>query len=259
MAMVKKSSSRYEQKRISRLESGIRAAQHSGISSEQINQLVGKVFGETIQDTEEGSITRLDVDNYNGEVLGLEQAAVKVHRHVVLPVDTYTRFEGKRSQRFSRPVAKIFLDHPERLKQYNILRDHRFSRFMAIDIIKRAYFEKRNSNGGHEDLTPKAAHPLDLTTQGWQTLIEGHKASFTRMHEMKMHEGLSHLQATNSVFKEMDHEYRATNGQSVFGQIDVIPGQVNGANKGKYTSDFKAKERNPELKRRYYKRFQQKR
>jgi hypothetical protein len=130
---------------------------------------------------------------------------------------------------------------------------------MAIDMIKRAYFEKRNSNGGHEDLTPKAAHPLDLTTQGWQTLIEGHKASFTRMHEMKMHEGPSHLQATNSVFKEMDHEYRATNGQSVFGQIDVIPGQVNGANKGKYTSDFKAKERNPELKRRYYKRFQQKR
>ena len=44
MAMVKQSSSRYEQKRIARLESEIRAAQQSGISSDQIKQLIGKVL-----------------------------------------------------------------------------------------------------------------------------------------------------------------------------------------------------------------------
>jgi len=44
MAMVKQSSSRYEQKRISRLESVIRSAQQSGISSDQTKQIVRKIY-----------------------------------------------------------------------------------------------------------------------------------------------------------------------------------------------------------------------
>ena len=60
MAMVKQSSSRYEQKRMSRLESGIRAAQQSGISSDQIKQIVRKVYRVKKQDTEEGDVTMLD-------------------------------------------------------------------------------------------------------------------------------------------------------------------------------------------------------
>ena len=120
MAMVKQSSSRYEQKRLARLDLGIRAAQQSGISSDQAKQIVRKVYRVKKQDTEkgmpsteEGNVTRLGVDKWDGKVFDQEQEAVKVHKHVVLPVDTYEQFEGKRSQRFSRPVAKIFLDHPE--------------------------------------------------------------------------------------------------------------------------------------------------
>ena len=259
MVMVKQSSSRYEQKRMSMLESGIRAAKQSGIYAEQINQLVGRVYGERKQDTEEGSITRRDADNHNREVLDQEQQADKAHKHVVLPLDTYKQFEGRRSQRFSRPVAKLFQDHPELLERYNVLRDHRFSRFTAIDIVMKAHYEKGNNIGGHEELHPKEIYPLDLTSHGWKKFMEEHKLSFAKMHDMRMHEGLSHLQATNSIFKEMDHAYRATNGKSIFDLIDEMPEHMDSAGKGKNTADFKAKERNPELKPRYFKHFKQNR
>lgn len=259
MAMVKQSSSRFEQKRISRLELGIRAAQQSGISSDQIKQLVTKVYGEKKHDTEEGDVTRLDVDKWDGEVFDREQEAVKVHKHVVSPVDTYKQFDGKRSQRFSRPVSKIFLDHPELLEQYNVLRDHRFSRFMAIDIITKVYYAKGNNNGRHQELPPKETHPLDLTTHGWQKFMEEHKASFTKMYDIRLHEGLSPLQASNSIFKEMDHAYKATNGKSVFDHIDKMPDQMGFASKGKHTPDLKVKDWNPELKPRYFKHFKQNR
>ena len=188
-----------------------------------------------------------------------EQKAVKVHKHVVLPVDTYEQFEGKRSQRFSRPVAKIFLDHPERLEQYNVLRDHRFSRFMAIDIVTKVHCEKGNNKSGNADLPPKEIRPLDLTTQAWQRLMKEHKALFTKMYDIRIHEGLSHLQAVNSIFKEMDHGYKTTNGKSVFGQIGEMPEPMGFASKGKYTPAFAMNEWNPELKRRYYRHFDQNR
>jgi len=131
-----------------------------------------------------------------------------------LPVGTYKRFEGKGSQRFSRPVTKIFLDHPERLEQYNVLRDHRFSRFMAIDVVTKIYYGKGNSTGKHEGLPASEAHPLVLTTPGWQKFMKEHKALFTKMYDMRIHEeGMSHLHAVNSVFKEMDHAYREMNGK----------------------------------------------
>jgi hypothetical protein len=259
MAMVKQSSSRYEQKRIERLESEIRAAQQSGISTDQIKQIVGKVYSAKKHTTEEGNVTRLDVDKWDGEVFDQQEDAVKAHKHVLSPVDTYKQFEGKRSQRFSRPVAKIFLDHPERLEQYNVLRDHRFSRFMAIDIITKVYYKKGNNNGGHEELPQKETHPLDITTQGWQKLLKEHKALFTKIYDIRIHEGLSHLQAINSIFKEMDHAYKATNGKSIFDQIVKIPEQMGFASKDKYTPDFEAKGWKPLLERRYYKRFNQER
>lgn len=260
MAMVKQSSSRYEQKRISRLESGIRAAQQSGISSDQIKQVVRKVYRGKKPDTEEGNIvTKLDVDKWDGKVFDREQEAVKVHRHVVSLVDTYEQFEGKRSQRFSRPVTKMFLDHPERLEQYHVLRGHRFSRFMAIDIITKCYSEKGYNKGEHEELPQKETHPLDLTIQGWQKFMGEHKAFFTKMYDIRIHEGLSHLQAINSVFKEMDHIYKATNGKSVFGHIEEISEQMGFASKGRLAPDLEAKGWNPNLKRRYYNRFDQER
>jgi hypothetical protein len=259
MAMVKQSSSRYEQKRIERLESEIRAAQQSGISSEQIKQIVSEVYYAKKHDTEEGNATTLDVERWNGEVLGREDAAVKAHRHVVLPVDTYRQFEDKRSQRFSRPVAKIFLDHPELLEQYNVLRDHRFSRFMAIDIVTKAYSEKGKNNGGHEELTSKKTHPLDLTTLRWQGFMKEHKALFTKMYDMRIREGLSHLRAINSIFKDMDEAYRATNGRSVYDRIDELPEGMGSAGRGNYLPDFKARDWNPELRQRYFKHFKQSR
>jgi hypothetical protein len=259
MAMVKQSSSRYEQKRIARLESEIRAAQQSGISSDQIKQLIGKVYSPIKHDTEEGHVTRLDVDRWDGKVFDREQEEIKADKHVVVPADTFKQFEGKRSQRFSRPVAKIFLHHPELLEQYNLLRDHRFSRFMAIDIVTKAYSQKGNNNGGLEELTPKATHELDLTTPRWQQFMKEHKALFTKMYEIRMHEGLSHLQSINSIFKDMDHAYKATNGRSVFDRIDEMPEQTGLAGKGKYLPDFKARDWNPELRQRYYKHFKQNR
>ncbi|MGA9048467.1 MAG: hypothetical protein WB588_05685 [Dehalococcoidia bacterium] len=259
MAMVKQSSSRYEQKRIERLESEIRSAQQSGISSDQIKQIVGKVYSPIKHDTEEGHVTRLDVDEWDGEVFDPEGDEFKSDKHVAVPSDTYKQFEGKRSQRFSRPVAKIFLHHPELLDQYNLLRDHRFSRFMAIDIVTKAYSQKGNNNGGLEELTPKATHELDLTTPRWQQFMKEHKALFTKMYDMRIHEGLSHLQSINSIFKDMDHAYKATNGRSVFDQIDEMREQTGLASKGKYLPNFKAKDWNPELRQRYYKHFKQNR
>jgi hypothetical protein len=73
MAMVKQSSSRYEQKRISRIESGIRAAQQSGISYDQMKQIVRNVYRVKKHDTEEGNVTRLDVDKWDGVVFNQEQ------------------------------------------------------------------------------------------------------------------------------------------------------------------------------------------
>jgi transcriptional regulator NrdR family protein len=79
MAMVKQSSSRYEQKRISRLESGIRAARQSGISYDQMKQIVRKVYRIIKQDTEKGDVTtKLDVDKWDGKVFNQEQEAVEV-------------------------------------------------------------------------------------------------------------------------------------------------------------------------------------
>jgi hypothetical protein len=257
MAMVKRSSSRHEQKGLARVESGIRAAEQSGISSYQIKQIVNNVYADKKQDTSEGNVTRLDVETYSGEVLDQEQESDKDRNHVVLPADTYKQYEGKRSQRFSRPVSKIFLDHPELLQQYNMLRDHRLSRFMAIDIITKVYHGKGNNRGGHGKLRPEESHQLDLTTPGWQKYMEEHKTSFARMHDMRMHEGLTHLQATNSIFKEMDYTYKATNGKSVFDQIDKILEQVGSASKSKYSADFKAKDWNPELKPRYFRHYKQ--
>lgn len=254
MAMVKQSSSRHEQKLISDLESEIRAAQQSGISPDQIKHIIDKVYSVKKHDIKEGDVARLDVDKWNGEFFDQEQKTVDVHKHVVLPGDTYKQYEDKRSQRFSRPVAKIFLDHPERLKQYNMLRDHRFSRFMAIDIITKVY-----NNGGHEELSPTKAHPLDLTTPGWQKFMEAHKALFTKMYDMRIHEGMSHLQAINSIFKDMDHAYNAVNGKSVFDHIDDIPEAVGVASKDKHARDFTARDWHPELKRRYFKHFRQNR
>jgi hypothetical protein len=259
MAMIKQSSSRYEQKRISRLESGIRAAQKSGISYDQIKQIIGKVYSIKKHDTEEGNVTRLDVDKWDGEVFNREQEAVKAHKPVMLPAGTYQQFEARRSQRFSRPVAKIFLDHPERLEQYNVLRDHRFSRFIAIDVIMKAYSEKGNNKRGHEQLPQEETHPLDLNTRVWQKLMKEHKALFTKMYDVRIHEGLSHLQAVNRVFKEMDHTYRATDGKSVSDRIDGIQDHMGFAVKGKHIPDLKVSEWNPELKPRYFKHFRQKR
>ncbi|MGA2367128.1 MAG: hypothetical protein ABSF74_00935 [Dehalococcoidia bacterium] len=259
MAMVKQSSSRYEQKRIERLESEIRAAQQSGISSDQIKQVIGKVYSIKKHATEEGNVTRLDVDKWDGKVFDNDKDEAGVHKHLVLSADTYRQFEGKRSQRFSRPVAKIFRDHPELLEQYNLLRDHRFSRFMAIDIVTKDYSEKGNNKDGHEELSPKETHPLDLTTQRWQTFMKEHKALFAKMYDIRIHEGLSHLQAVNSIFKDMDHAYRATNGRSIFDRIDEMPVQTGFAGKVKYLPDFKAKDWNPELRQRYFKHFKQNR
>ena len=206
MAMVKQSSSRYEQKSISRLEFVIRAAQQSGVSVDQIKQIIRKVYRVKKHDAEEGSVIRLDVDKWDGEVFDQKQETVKVHKHVLLPAGTYQQFEGKRSQRFSRPVAKMFLDHPERLGQYNILRDHRFSRFMAIDIITKAYYQKGNNNGGLEELPQKETRPLDLAARVWQKLMREHKALFNRTYDRRIHEGLSHIQTINRIFKKMDQE-----------------------------------------------------
>ena len=257
MSMVKQSSSRFEQKRISRLELGIRAAQKSGISSDQIKQLVNSIYGEKKHDTEEGDVTRLAVNKWDGEVFDREPEAGTIPKHVVLPVNTYQQFEGKRSQRFSRPVSKIFLDHPELLVQYNVLRDHRFSRFIALDLITKIYYEKRNNNGGHQELPTRDTHSLDLTTHVWHKFMEEHKASFAKMYDMRIHEGLNPLQASNSIFKEMDNAYKATNGKSVFDHIDKIRGEMGLAGQGKHTPGLKVKEWNPELKPRYYKHFRQ--
>jgi len=257
MAMVKQSSSRYEQKRISRLESVIRAAQQSGVSSDQIKQIVRKVYRVKKHDTEEGNGTRLDVDRLDGVVSEQVQMAAKVHKHVVLPADTYQRFEGKRSQRLSRPVTKMFLDHPERLEQYHVLRDHRFSRFMAIDIITKSYSEKGYNKGGTEEIPPKETYPLDLAAPAWQKLMGEHKTLFSKMYDRRIQEGLSHLQAINSIFREMDRKYRATKGKSIFDQIEGISKQVDFASKDGLSPDFTAKGWKPDLKRRYYKRFQQ--
>jgi hypothetical protein len=259
MAMVKRSSSRHEQKGLERVESGIRAAEQSGISSLQIKQLVNRVYADKKQDAEEGHVTRLNVETYSEKVLDIEREADEEQKHVVSPIGTYKQYEGKRSQRFSRPVSKIFLDHPELLQQYNALRDHRLSRFMSLAIITKIYHKKGNKNDGDEKLRPEETHPLDLNTRAWQKFLEEHKTSFTKMHDMRMHEGLSHLQATNSIFKEMDYTYKATNGKSVFDQIDKIPEQMGSVGKSKYTQDFKAKEWNPELKPRYFKHFKQSR
>jgi len=259
MAMVKQSSSRFEQKRISRLELAIKAARQSGISSDQIKQLVNRIFGRKKHDTGEGDVTRLDVAKWDGEVFDREQEAVKAQKHVVLPVDTYKQFEGNRSQRFSRPMSKIFLDHPELLQQYNVLRDHRFSRLMAIDIITKVYYEKGKKHGGHQRLPSNEKHPLDLTSHVWQKFMLEHKFLFTKMYDLRIREGLSPLQASNSIYKEMDHVYKATNGKSVFDHIDKIPEDMDFAGKGKHTPDLKVKEWNPELKPRYFKHFRQKR
>ncbi len=156
-------------------------------------------------------------------------------------------------------MTKMFLDHPERLKQYNVLRDHRFSRFMAIDIITKACYKKGDNNDGQEGLYPKATHPFDITTQGWQKFIEEHKTLFTKMYNMRINKGLSHLQAINGIFKKMDIEYKATQGESVFDQIEEIPEQMDFAGKDKHIPDFKVKEWNPDLKQRYYKHFEQER
>jgi hypothetical protein len=83
-----------------------------------MKQIVRKVYRIIKQDTEEGDVTtKLDVDKKDGKVFNQEQEAVEVDKHVVLPVDTYEQFDDKRSQRFSRSVTTMFLDHPERLKQ----------------------------------------------------------------------------------------------------------------------------------------------
>ncbi len=254
MAMVKQSSSRHEQKLISNLESEIRAARQSGISSDQAKQIVRDVYGVKNHDTEEGDVSRLDVTKWNGENFDQEEEQVNIHKHVILPADTYKQYESKRSQRFSRPVAKIFLDHPERLEQYNVLRDHRFSRFMAIDIITKVY-----NNGGHEELPPKEKHTLDLTNPGWQKFMQEHKALFTKMYEMRIHEGLSHLQAINSIFKDMDHAYNAVNGKSALDHIDEIPEPVSVVSKDKHAPAFTTRDWPPKLKRRYFKNFRQNR
>ncbi|MHB8085170.1 MAG: hypothetical protein ACYDHZ_05060 [Dehalococcoidia bacterium] len=244
MAMVKQSSSRYEQKRMSNLESEIRAAQQSGISSDQIKQIVGKVYSPKKHDTEEGHMTRLDVDEWEGKVFDPEEEEFEADKHVAVPADTYKQFEGKRSQRFSRPVTNMFLHHPELLQQYNLLRDHRFSRFMAIDVVTKAYSEKA---------------PLDLTTPHWQKFMKEHKALFSKMYDIRIHEGLSHLQAINSIFKDMDQAYKATDGRSVFDRIDEMPEKTGLASKEKYLPDFKARDWNPDLRQRYYKHFKQNR
>ena len=62
MAMVKQSSSRYEQKRISMLESEIRAAQKAGISANQIKQVVIETYRVKKHVTKQGNLNRLDVD-----------------------------------------------------------------------------------------------------------------------------------------------------------------------------------------------------
>jgi hypothetical protein len=79
------------------------------------------------------------------------------------------------------------------------------------------------------------------------------------MYDIRIHKGLSHLQAINSIFKKMDHEYKATQGESVFDQIEEIPEQLDFASKGKHTPDFEVKGWNPDLKQRYYKHFEQER
>jgi hypothetical protein len=253
MAMVKQSSSRYEQKRMSRLESGILAARQSGITSDQIKQIIRHVYSDEKQDREEGNVTRLDVNKWDGHVFDKEQEATKMPRQVELPGHTYEQFEGGPLQRFSRPVAKMFLDHPERLEQYNLLRDHRFSRYMAIDVITKGYSEKGNKKR-------LADHPqirlLDLGSPAWQRLLEEHKALFNKMYEVLINEGLSHIQAVNKVFQEMDREYKATKGKSVSALIDAMAEQKDSDTRGKHV-EFKEKKWMPQLKRRYYRRYKQ--
>jgi len=200
MAMVKQSSSRYEQKRISRLESEIRAAQKAGISANQIKQVVIETYRVKKHDTEQGNVTMFDADKWDGKVFDPEQKAVKVRKHLVLPSDSYEQFEGKRSQRLSRPMTKMFLDHPERLEQYNVLRNHRFSRFMAIDIITNSYSGKGYDKGGHEEIPPKKTQPLDLAANAWQKLMRDHKAMFTKTYDVRTSEKASAIYRLLTVF-----------------------------------------------------------
>ena len=83
--------------------------------------------------------------------------------------------------------------------------------------------------------------------------MKAHKAMFTKMYDMRIHQGLSHLQAVSTAFKEMDHEYKTTNGKVVFDQIDKISERVNTTGQDKFTRIFKTKEWNPDLKPRYFK------
>jgi hypothetical protein len=73
---------------------------------------------------------------------------------------------------------------------------------MAIDIITKVH--NGNGHGEHEELSPNELDYLDLTTQNWQKLMRDHKTLFAKMYEMRIQEGLSHIQAINSIFKEMD-------------------------------------------------------